>query len=56
MRTIAVNRKSYINVESVSFAEKLRKYFKENSKLIVAGLLSMNGNASVAAQTYRMMK
>lgn len=56
MRTIAVNRRSYINTESVSFTEKLREYFKENRNLIVAGLLSINGNVSAAAQMYRMMK
>lgn len=58
MSTIAVNRRSYVNTNTdrVSFTEKLRNYFEENSKVIVAGLLSMNGNVSEAAQVYRMMK
>lgn len=58
MSTIAVNRRSYenTNTDRVSFTEKIRKYFRENRTVIVAGLLSMNGNVAEAAQVYRMMK
>lgn len=58
MSTIAVNRRSYVNTntEKVSLFEKVRAYFRENSKVIASGLLYMNGNASQPAQVYRMMK
>lgn len=58
MNTIAANRRSYVNTNTdrVSFTEKFRQYFAKNRKIIVAGLLSMNGNVAQGAQAYRMMK
>ncbi len=56
MSAIAVEQNGYVKRdEKVSLTEKLRKYFKENEKVIVSGLLMMNGSNS-AYQVYRMMK